>query len=178
VSYQYNFVGPTRITYNANGWTKNVNYAYKNSGALDGIGTNIIGSDPNATTNVANGFDYRAFSAVQSITYGNSRKLTASYNQHRSQMNNLQVRKTDGTDAIINNDYDYYLGGANNGRVQKITDGLDNGNYTTTYGYDEHNRLVSASAPAFSRSYSHDAWGNLTNVTASGPGETGSYSLT
>jgi hypothetical protein len=26
-------------------------HAYKNSGALDAVGTNIIGSDPNATTN-------------------------------------------------------------------------------------------------------------------------------
>jgi RHS repeat-associated protein len=30
---------------------------------------------------------------------------------------------------------------------------------------------------AFSRSYSYDAWGNLTNHTASGQGESGSYSL-
>ncbi len=87
VSYLYNYVNaPTRLTYNVNGWAKNVNYAYKTSGALDGVGTNLIGSDPNATTNVASGFDYRAFAALQSVTYGNNRKLTAGYNQHRSQM--------------------------------------------------------------------------------------------
>jgi len=60
--------------------------------------------------------------------------------------------------------------------VRKITDWVD-GNYTTTYGYDEHNRLATVSAPAFSRTYGYDAWGNLTNHTASGQGETGSYSL-
>ena len=93
-----------------------------------------------------------------------------------SQMASMQVKRADGTDPIINNEYDYYLGGANNGRIRKITDSLDV-SYTTTYGYDEHNRLATASAPAYSRSYSYDAWGNLTNVTASGQGETGSYSL-
>jgi RHS repeat-associated protein len=140
------------------------------------VGTNIIGSDPNATANVASGFDYRAFSAIQGVNYGDGRKLQAGYNQRRSQLASLRVKRADGTDPIINNEYDYHLGGANNGRIQKITDYLD-GNYTTTYGYDEHNRLATASAPSFSRSYAYDAWGNLTNHTASGQGETGSYSL-
>jgi YD repeat-containing protein len=48
----------------------------------------------------------------------------------------------------------------NDGRIRKITDNLD-GNYTTTYSYDEHNRLTSAQSNAAARSYSYDAWGNL-----------------
>jgi len=79
-------------------------------------------------------------------------------------MTSLSVTNTDGSAAIIANTYDYYLGGGNNGRVQRITDGVDP-NYTTTYEYDDHNRLSTVTATAFSRGYSYDAWGNLTNKT-------------
>ncbi|MCI0524341.1 MAG: hypothetical protein L0Y75_03675 [Acidobacteria bacterium] len=104
VDYHYNYVNtPARLTYNVNGWTKNVNYAYKTSGAPDGVGTNLIGSDPDASANVASGLDYRVFAALQSVTYGNNRKLTAGYNQHRSQMTSLSAPNTSGGDAIINN---------------------------------------------------------------------------
>ena len=34
--------------------SKNVNYAFNARGALGGIGTNLIGSDATATTNVLN----------------------------------------------------------------------------------------------------------------------------
>ena len=109
----------------------------------------------------------------------NPRLLQLSYDAKRQQMTNLYVRRVSnsGTDnVIVNSTYDYYNGGANNGRIQKITDSLDAA-YTTTYGYDPYNRLSSATATAFTRSYSHDNWGNLTGVTATGAGETGSYSL-
>ncbi|MGH9766053.1 MAG: hypothetical protein ACREAB_01360 [Blastocatellia bacterium] len=79
--------------------------------------------------------DDRAFSAVQSVSYGNNRKMTAGYNQQRSQMTSLTVSNTAGGDQIINNVYDYYLGGGNNSRIRKITDFVDS-NYTTTHGYD------------------------------------------
>ena len=90
-------------------------------------------------------------------------------------MSNLQLRKTDNTDIVSDLSYDYYNGGNNNGRIQKITDA--DSSYTTTFGYDDYNRLSSASASAYTRSYSYDNWGNLTGVTSTGAGESGSYSL-
>jgi RHS repeat-associated protein len=48
----------------------------------------------------------------------------------------------------------------NDGRIKKITDYID-GAYTTTYSYDEYNRLYVASSPAASRVYNYDAWGNI-----------------
>jgi len=88
---------------------------------------------------------------------------------------NRQLRKTDNTDVVSNLSYDYYNGGNNNGRIQKITDA--DSSYTTTFGYDDYNRLSSASASAYTRSCSYDNWGNLTGVTSTGAGESGSYSL-
>ena len=40
-------------------FSKNVNYAYNAKGALNGIGTNLIGSNANATTNVISGLTYQ-----------------------------------------------------------------------------------------------------------------------
>ncbi len=48
-----------------------------------------------------------------------------------------------------------------NRQVQKITDNIDP-NYTTTYEYDDYNRLDKAYGVAFYRDYDYDAWGNLT----------------
>ncbi len=119
--------------------------------------------------------DYRAWGALQRAGYGNGRRLALGYDQKRSQLASLQLRKTDNTDVVSNLSYDYYNGGNNNGRLQKITDA--DSTYTTTFGYDDFNRLTSASASAYTRSYSYDAWGNLTGVTSTGAGESGSYSL-
>lgn len=90
-------------------------------------------------------------------------------------MASLQLRKTDITDIVSDLSYDYYNGGNNNGRIQKITDA--DSSYTTTFGYDDYNRLSNASASAYTRSYSYDNWGNLTSLTSTGAGESGSYSL-
>ena len=110
VSYAYNYADlPTQLTYKVDAWEKSVNYDYSYGGALMRVGTNLIAGD--ATNNVANTFNYRAFGALKNVTYGNNRKLSLSYNQKRSQLGNLQVRRTDGTDPIMNVSYDYYTGG-------------------------------------------------------------------
>ncbi|MGH9852389.1 MAG: RHS repeat domain-containing protein, partial [Blastocatellia bacterium] len=182
VNYQYNNADMlTRVNYvvrNAGNqviWDKNVNYGYTYAAALAGVGTNIIGSNPDTTTNVATNLAYRGFGGVKSMNFGNTRRLEAGYNINRQQMTSLVVKKQDGTDTIINQSYNYNNNG-NNGRIQKITDNVD-GAYTTTYAYDAYNRLQSATATAYTRGYSYDPWGNLTGVTATGAGETGSYTL-
>jgi RHS repeat-associated protein len=181
LSYTYNYVdAPKRITYTVGAWSKNVNYDYNYAGSLAGVGTNLIGTNPNDTTNVASGFDYRAFPALQSVNYGNTRKMTLGYNQLRSQMTSLQVKRNDGTDPIINLGYDYYNGGGgsngNNGRIRHIDDYLD-GLFSADFGYDDHNRLTSY-GPNHQRSYTYDEWGNLRTVSSTtGGGEAPSYTL-
>ena len=59
LSYTYNLADqPKQVNYrieqvtpNSALYDKNVNYAYNTVGALSGVGANLIGSDPNATTN-------------------------------------------------------------------------------------------------------------------------------
>jgi RHS repeat-associated protein len=177
VSYAYNLVDALKqVTYTANSWTRSVNYDYNYTGAPTKIGTNI---NPLAgvSDNVMKNLEYRAFGALKSGDYGNGRRIELGYNADRLHLTSHKVIKASPDEAIIDNSYDYY--GTmewSNGRVQKITDNLDP-NFTTTYGYDDYDRLASANATAFARTYGYDAWGNLTNVTATGAGETGSYTL-
>ncbi|QQS47439.1 MAG: hypothetical protein IPM66_01900 [Acidobacteriota bacterium] len=146
-------------------WTKNVNYDYNSVGALSGVGTNITGADPNATTNVLNTTTFRASGAIRSVNYGNGRRLTMGYNANRQQPVSMKVDRTDGSDTIVDYAYDYYdANGYNNGRIRKITDNVDPA-YTTTYTYDAYNRLTQATASAYTRFYAHDAWGNIKNFS-------------
>ena len=61
-------------------FSQNVNYAYKSSGALDSVGTSMIGGDALSTTNVIDSLSYRAFGKASQIVYGNDRKLDLTYN--------------------------------------------------------------------------------------------------
>ncbi len=179
VGYQYNLAGMLKtMTSTVNSWSKNVNYDYTYAGALKSAGTNICaGAGSTDNTNVMSGMLYRGFGATKQANYGNGRQMTASYDAKRLQMTYLSVHSASNVnDKIVSLDYNYYNGQSNNGRIQKITDYLD-GAYTTTYTYDDLNRLTNANATAFTRGYTYDAWANLTNVTATGAGETGSYTL-
>jgi YD repeat-containing protein len=59
-----------------------------------------------------------------------------------------------------------HTGGANNGQIANSGDGLSG--ETVTYQYDALKRLLSASAAAWSESYSYDGFGNLTGMAGTG----------
>jgi RHS repeat-associated protein len=155
-------------------YDKNVNYAYNTVGGLSGVGTNLIGSDPNASTNVLNSVTYRGSGALRSVIYGNNRQMAMGYDPNRQQTTSMKVdRVGNPADKIVDYVYNYYdANGKNNGRIRKIFDNTDTA-YTTTYVYDDYRRLQSATASAYSRSYQYNAWGNITNFA----GVTLSYQL-
>jgi len=172
LNYSYNLADQvTQVNHYTTSWSKNVNYGYNYAGAITGIGTNLIGTDPNTTTNVTNSTTYRGSGKVKSISYGNGRNLALGYSDQRQFLSSMTVKRTDGSDPIINQTYTYYP----NGSLQQLTDNYDPA-YTTTYSYDAYDRLTSASAPAFSRSYSYDEWGNLRTVSGAG-GESPNYTI-
>ena len=197
LNYTYNKADQlTQVNYvTSSGFNKNINYAHNSLGGLTGVGTNLIGSDPNATTNVVSGMTYNGFGATKSLNYGNGRRLTLGYSVNRHETTSMVVDNQNGTDPIINKTYNYTSGtidpntgqpvNDNDGRIKKITDSVDT-SYTTTYSYDEFNRLTRAQATAYDRLYNYDRFGNLTQVYSS-PGVvmqtlnlvqgTGGYSL-
>ena len=154
-------------------WSRTISYRYNAVGALASIGTDLIGSDPTATTNVISSLSYRAFGATSVVNYGNGRRLTLGYDTNRHQMVSMLVDNQNGTDRIIDKTYYYTTQSSqqtyydNDGRIKQITDNLDP-NYTATYTYDAYNRLETASAGAggstYYRRYSYDPWGNLSAV--------------
>jgi RHS repeat-associated protein len=155
-------------------FNKTVNYAYNSVGALSGVGTDLIGGDPNATTNVLNTVTYRANGALSSLNYGNGRRLQMGYNPNRQQPVSMKVdRASNPLDKIIDYQYEYYMtdpetgASVNNNRVRKVTDNVDP-TFTTDYSYDNYNRLTNAqvqAGAAYSRFYSYDRWGNITNFS-------------
>ena len=147
-------------------YDKTVNYAYNSVGALSGVGTNLIGSDPNNTNNVLNSVTFRASGALKQLNYGNGRRLTMGYNDNRNQPASMVVDRTNNSaDKVVDYAYQYYdANGKNNNRIRQITDNLETA-YSTTYTYDDYNRLTNATANAFSRNYQYDEWGNIKNFS-------------
>jgi len=148
-------------------FNKTINYAYNAVGALSGVGTNLIGSDANATTNVLNTVSFRASGALNSLNYGNGRRLTMGYNDNRNQPISMKVDQVNNTsDKIIDFQYEYYdASGNNNNRIRKITDNVDTV-YTTEYLYDQYNRLTNATWGNGFRYYQYDPWGNIKDFSA------------
>lgn len=145
---------------------KTINYAYNAVGALGSIGTNLIGTDPTNATNVLNTVSFRASGALKQLNYGNGRRLTMGYNDQRSQPTSMIVDRTNNSaDKVVDYAYQYYdANGKNNNRIRQITDNIETA-YSTTYTYDNYNRLSNATANAFSRNYQYDEWGNVKNFS-------------
>lgn len=180
--YTYNLLGGVkRVSQSTAGWSRNVNYAYKATGALAGVGTDLVGSDPNATTNILHTTSYRAFGMIKELHYGNGRRLRLAYYGARQQLASLIVDRTDGTDPIANYSYEYGIYDSeldlwrNNGRIKRIVDNVDPA-FTADYSYDSYDRLTGIVAGAYTRGYSYDPWGNLRQVWGTG-GESPSYTL-
>jgi hypothetical protein len=112
-------------------FNKHINYAV---GVLSGVGTNLLSTDPNNTTNVINSLQFRAFGALKQLNYGNGLQLTMGYNAMRQQPISMKVGPG-GTGTVLDYSYEYYdANSKNNNRIRKIIDGLD-GAYATTYNY-------------------------------------------
>jgi RHS repeat-associated protein len=161
INYRVEQITPFSVLYD-----KTINYAYNSVGALGSVGGDFIGGDPNNSTNVLNTVTFRASGALSGLNYGNGRRLAMGYNANRQQPISMKVdRASNPSDKIIDYAYQYYdASGNNNNRIRQITDNVDPA-YTTTYLYDDYNRLTNATAGAYTRFYYHDRWGNITNFS-------------
>ena len=146
-------------------FNKTINYEYNSVGALEAMGSDMIGG--NATENVLHSLTFRASGALIGLNYGNGRRLAMGYNANRNQPVSMKVdRASNPSDKIIDYQYNYYdVYGNSNNRIHKVIDNIDP-SYTTDYFYDNYNRLTNAQAGAFTKFYYHDEWGNITNYSA------------
>ena len=51
---------------------------------LSGVGTNLIGTDPNATTNALNNTNFQATGAIKGLDYGDGLRLEIVYTAQRA----------------------------------------------------------------------------------------------
>ncbi len=165
-NYTYGLGGQLKqANYVAPSFNTNVNYAYKASGALQGIGTNLIGTDPNANANVVSDLAYTSFGAAKTLNYGNNRKMTMEYDYSLGRLNRQTLARPDGTNKLV----DYLYSYEENGLLSQVSNYVDE-YYGTGFRYNFRNQLTQVasgfSGVNYNRQYNYwyDDWGNLTRA--------------
>lgn len=148
-------------------FNKTINYARNNTGVIYGVGTNLIGSDPNATTNVASAITYRAWNAYHAMNFGNGLRVTNTHN-NRMQLTDYVVGTQNGSSTLWQQHYDYYNGGQNNSRIRRVSDDPNFAVYKL-YQYDPYNRLINvlnSNSSNWHAGYTYDEWGNIRTINS------------
>jgi len=145
LAYQYDYLGNPTSSTNGEGVT--LTYAYDGATHLTGATSSFSDANHPAALFTASASNaYNAIGTLTAASLGNGIGLTRSYNP-RTRLTSL----SDGTVYTLGLTY------APNGDVLTGNDSV-NGNWT--YGYDDFNRLKSASATGQSYTYDYDRFGN------------------
>lgn len=75
----------SKANYVASGLNKNINYAYTTA-ALTGVGTNLIGTDANTTSNVITSLTYRGFGGLKEFIQSRSAMKATTRSREESVM--------------------------------------------------------------------------------------------
>ena len=128
LSYSYNLAGELKSI--TDPFNSRIDYAYDNSGRLTGVTGTSFGN----ITLYATGAKYRAWGALKSLDYGDTKTLTVGYNG-RLQPNSFEVP------GVLKKSYEYY----EDGSLKKINDLLEvNSKYDRLYKYDHVGRVKEA----------------------------------
>ena len=174
-SYTHNavnsLVSETLVT---GGQTFSLSYRFDTMDRLDQItypGSTVVSITPNAygepesVGSYATSIDYWPNGSIKEVDYGtqqgSGRKYTTSQNA-RQLPENLKVVLGAATLADLTHSYDP------NANVTSITDAVNGTGFDRSMGYDDIDRLTSASGFWGSGSYSFDALGNILTKTESG----------
>jgi YD repeat-containing protein len=155
----------TQITYPSG---RIVTYTRDSTGRVTGI-TTKANSSATAVTVVSSG-TYNPFGPLTGLTFGNSVGLTIGYDQDK-QLTSIQCSV--GTTTIQNLSYGY----DNAGNITSIIDNYQSAR-SQTLGYDNLNRLNSASGAYGSLSFTYDGVGNRATRVVGSTTENYNYSST
>ena len=162
-NYAYDAAGNVlQITYPSG---RIVSYTRDSVGHITQVTTQANSSAPVA--NVVTGATYNPFGPLLGFTFGNSVVLSRSYDQDY-ELSTLQ--STLGTTTIQNLSYGYDAAG----NITSITDN-DQSARSQTLGYDDLNRLNSATGAYGSLSFTYDGVGNRATSTSGGTTQTYNY---
>jgi RHS repeat-associated protein len=156
VGYNYKWDGSVAsITYPSG---RVVNYAYSAAGRTLSVA--------DATTNYVTGARYTPPGQLTASALGSNILTANSYNS-RLQPVTLAAANVTSSQLVFSLNYDFHLGGGDNGNVYRILNNRDN-TRSQHFSYDSLNRISQAwsTGNVWGEGYSTDIWGNLTNIGA------------
>ena len=155
-SYSYNLAGQQTSMTMPNGTV--ISRGYNAVGQLSAITSSWV--DANHPATLANNFVYDASGALTSVDYGNGTKSTRSYNSG-GQLKTLQHGTSGTPGSLLDLEYNYDEGTANNGRIQDIYNYNDR-TKDLTFTYDDFYRLNTAQTAGshWGLSWTYDRYGN------------------
>jgi RHS repeat-associated protein len=166
LSYGYNLAG--ELASITNPWGAQVSYAYDKAGRLSAVN----GSGYEGVSNYANSLTYRAFGALKSVSYGDTKSLTTAYDN--------RLRPTQwNVVGVLGYNYNYDYLNEHTGRVT-YAQNIQDATLDRSYEYDNAGRLAISHAGAearahaingqwgtqdgpYSQGYDYDVWGNVTH---------------
>jgi YD repeat-containing protein len=155
VSYVYDLFGDMTSTVYAG---VRFSYAYNAAAQVTGVTSSLTGS--NYLPTLLSGISYTPPGDVSQLQFGNGMAEADTYT------NRLWLQgRTVTQPPPAGGTYTFALGFAGNGDVKSGNDSL-NGNWT--YGYDDLNRLSSASQTGLAYTYTYDRYGNRWNQKLNG----------
>jgi RHS repeat-associated protein len=148
----YDLLGrPTMLSYPDGGLTL---YGYNKQGAIEAVGyANGQGDFTFAVVNI----DYNASNQITKVLYGNSVTSEYFYNPLTTRLTHFT--STSSTPELLQ-DLSYTYDPL--GNITAITDALDP-SASQTFGFDDLNRMISASGAYGAHNYSYDPIGNMTS---------------
>jgi RHS repeat-associated protein len=165
--FSYTFNLADELASATNPFGSQVNYAYDSSGGVTGATGSGFLSAPSYVSNIL----YRAWGAAKQVAYGNSRTLTASYDNRR------RLTRWDVA-GVFGYQYSYNFFNENSGRVTFASQLYDH-TLDRSFDYDQVGRLLasysgkearwhtgqeaySGADGPYAESYVFDKWGNVT----------------
>ena len=158
LTYSYNLADMLK-TVTDNTFGTSLTYIYDQAGQLQ----NLAGSG----TTYISGASYRGWGAAKSVSYGNGKEMTATFNSR------LQVTRTTVA-GVLDRSYEYH----DDGRMKYARDFSDS-KLDRSFAYDHVGRMSSAFSGfearaggqqsegygPYHQTYAYDTWGNLTGRT-------------
>ena len=156
MSWAYNQGGLLTSYTLPNGTT--ISQAHDNLGRPTSISSDWV--DANHPATLASNFVYHPAGALTSVDYGNGTTSTRSYTSG-GLLKTLQHGTSADPGQLLDFEYDYQEGMANNGRIMGITDHND-ASKSQIYSYDGFQRLLSAETQGshWGLSWGYDRYGN------------------
>ena len=164
ITYTYDAASNLTSTCDAGG---TVTYTYDPANRLVGIATESGSCTPGSMVQPCTQLAYDAANELTSITYPTSTSMVATMGYNNAG-DETSVKVTDGSTTLEDLVYSF-TSATNDMALRQSVDNLLTG-VTTSYGYDLHDRLTSAStgSPSTSSSYTYDANSNILQQSVNG----------